>query len=49
MLHPVFFINKTFPGTNIYAPNDMPDIDFLVISHDHWDHLDYAIHHGIKT
>ena len=45
---PVFFINKTFPGTNIYAPNDMPDIDFLVISHDHWDHLDYATIMALK-
>ena len=23
------------------TPDDMPDIDYLVISHDHWDHLDY--------
>lgn len=41
MASPVSFVNKPFKGTNIYTPDDMPDIDYLVISHDHWDHLDY--------
>lgn len=38
---PVSFANKMFKGTDVYKPNDFPDIDYLVISHDHWDHLDY--------
>ena len=39
---PVSFVNKPFPGTDLYKPSDMPDhIDYLVITHDHWDHLDY--------
>src|SRR5574344_45401 len=38
---PVSFLNRAFPGTRIYKPEDMPDIDYLVITHDHWDHLDY--------
>lgn len=38
---PVSFVNKAFNGTEIYKPEDMPDIDYLVITHDHWDHLDY--------
>lgn len=38
---PVSFIIPMFKGTDIYKPNDMPDIDYLVITHDHWDHLDY--------
>ncbi len=38
---PLSFINKPFKKTNIYKPEDMPDIDYLIITHDHWDHLDY--------
>ncbi len=38
---PVFFINRAFEGTSIYTAHDFPGIDVLVLSHDHWDHLDY--------
>lgn len=38
---PVPFAIRAFPGTNPYLPEDIPDIDVLVISHDHWDHMDY--------
>jgi L-ascorbate metabolism protein UlaG (beta-lactamase superfamily) len=38
---PIASFNKAFGGTDIYKPGDMPDIDYLVITHDHWDHLDY--------
>jgi len=38
---PVSFMNKAFKGTNIYSSADIPDIDYLIITHDHWDHLDY--------
>ncbi len=46
---PVPFFNKPFKGTNIYSPDDMPDIDFLIISHDHWDHLDYQTVEQLKS
>src|SRR5258705_1125855 len=38
---PFSFTTKSYPGTDIYTPDDMPVIDYLFISHDHWDHLDY--------
>jgi len=38
---PLFFMNRAFAGDYPYSPSDMPDIDCLVISHDHWDHLDH--------
>ncbi len=41
MASPVSFVNRPFKGTDAYKPADMPDIDYLMISHDHWDHLDY--------
>jgi L-ascorbate metabolism protein UlaG (beta-lactamase superfamily) len=39
---PFSFSTKSFDGTDICACDDIPEIDFLFISHDHWDHLDYA-------
>lgn len=39
---PLPFFNRPFEGTDLYKPEDMPGIDLLVITHDHWDHLDYG-------
>ena len=38
---PFSFMIKAFKGTDIYTAGDMPELDFLIITHDHWDHLDY--------
>jgi L-ascorbate metabolism protein UlaG (beta-lactamase superfamily) len=39
---PVSFVNRPFRGSDIYKPEDMPDVDYIIITHDHWDHLDYG-------
>jgi L-ascorbate metabolism protein UlaG (beta-lactamase superfamily) len=38
---PVKFTTKSFDGSDVYSTADIPEIDYLFISHDHWDHLDY--------
>lgn len=38
---PVPLTNLAFKGSNIYSANDIPAVDYLLITHDHWDHLDY--------
>lgn len=38
---PFSFTVKSFGGSDVYSPDDLPEIDYLFITHDHWDHLDY--------
>jgi L-ascorbate metabolism protein UlaG (beta-lactamase superfamily) len=39
---PMPFGTRAFKGTDIYKPEDIPEIDYLFLTHDHWDHLDYT-------
>jgi L-ascorbate metabolism protein UlaG (beta-lactamase superfamily) len=46
---PVPHTNSAFKGSMLYTAQDMPDIDVLLITHDHWDHLDYASIRSLRT
>ncbi len=45
---PFSFMVKSFDGADIYSYNDIPEIDYLIITHDHWDHLDYKTIKALK-
>jgi L-ascorbate metabolism protein UlaG (beta-lactamase superfamily) len=38
---PIRFTTMSFKGADVYTTDDIPAIDYLFLSHDHWDHLDY--------
>ena len=46
---PVSWVNRPYPGTDLWKPSDMPPCDWLLISHDHWDHLDYQAVKELKS
>ena len=59
-MHPVFsgmaspfpWGLKSYKGSDVYTVDDMPEIDYMLLSHDHYDHLDYetvkALQHKVK-
>jgi L-ascorbate metabolism protein UlaG (beta-lactamase superfamily) len=38
---PIPGTTKSFRGADIYTVDDLPEIDYLLITHDHYDHVDY--------
>lgn len=45
---PVAFTTRAFAGTDSHTADDMPGIDYLFITHDHWDHLNYETVRKLK-
>ena len=45
---PATLMMKAFAGTDIYRPEDLPSIDVLIITHEHWDHMEYATLRNIR-
>ncbi|WP_229048489.1 MBL fold metallo-hydrolase [Chryseobacterium arthrosphaerae] len=46
---PFKYFNKAFNGSDIFKPEDIPDLNYLVITHDHFDHLDYPTVKAIRN
>ena len=50
---PFPFMIKSFKGSNVYAADDFENIDVLILTHDHYDHLDYytllKLKHKVKA
>lgn len=41
--------SKAFEGSNVFSVDDLPGIDIVVITHDHYDHLDYTVIKKLKN
>jgi L-ascorbate metabolism protein UlaG (beta-lactamase superfamily) len=46
---PIPGTNLSFAGTDIYTIEDIPNIDYLFLTHDHYDHVDYETLIGLRT
>lgn len=38
---PLWYINRTIPGSHVYKVKDLPQVDLILVTHDHYDHFDY--------
>jgi L-ascorbate metabolism protein UlaG (beta-lactamase superfamily) len=46
---PIPGTNRSFAGADVYTASDMPPIDYLFITHDHFDHLDHATMRALRS
>ena len=45
---PLYGTNKAFKGADFFTCESIPTIDYLILTHDHYDHLDYTTFKKIK-
>ncbi|HEY0059980.1 MAG TPA: MBL fold metallo-hydrolase [Flavisolibacter sp.] len=45
---PVSFTTAAFKGSDVYTTGDLPFIDYLFLTHDHYDHLDFKTVQELK-
>jgi len=48
-ISPISNSSKAFEGSDVYVVDDFPEIDYLLITHDHYDHLDYETIVALKS
>jgi len=46
---PFSFGVPAFSGADVYTAQDFPEIDYLILSHDHYDHLDFETVRALKS
>ena len=46
---PLYNTNVAFKGADVYTYDSLPKIDYLVLTHDHYDHLDYTTFKKIQA
>jgi len=45
---PLYGTNNSFKGADIYTYDSIPKVDVLILTHDHYDHLDYTTFKKVK-
>lgn len=45
---PLYGTNNAFKGADVYTFDSIPKVDYLILTHDHYDHLDYTTFKGLK-
>jgi L-ascorbate metabolism protein UlaG (beta-lactamase superfamily) len=46
---PISWFGSNYKGSNVYDADDFPELDVVLITHDHYDHLDYPTIMQLKS